>query len=353
MSFLTPTTSSSTRRVPGVGPPNAKIAIVGEAPGAIEDAQLRPFVGPAGRVLEDCLHAAGLIRGEIYLTNVVKVRPKNNEIKPFFDGKTFSAEGMEWVRELREELDALRPNIVVAAGGTALAALTGLTAITKFRGYVFETIGLDHVKKCLAMIHPAACLYNQGGGTKGGLASAGAKPFHYRYVITADLKKAKSLSDTPDLVRPERQLVYKFDSIGEVLEWLEYFAAQPLVCFDIEVTNYEVSCIGLSSDPSIAISVPVAHTWTETEECQLWRAIQKVLGNPMSVKVGQNLIFDTHFLFTRCGLEVRGPIQDTMIAHSIVYPELPKGLGFLGSVYCGAQEYWKDMVKWSNIKEES
>lgn len=354
MSFL-PTGDRPVRRVNGKGPRTAKIAIVGEAPGAYEDAKLEPFVGPAGTVLEQCMHSAGLIKSDVYLTNVVKVRPSKNDISPFFNGKTFSADGMNWVHELREELDDLQPNIIVACGKTALAAITGQTAITKLRGYLLETIELANVHKCLPCIHPAACLYNQGGGDFGGLATSSVKPYLYRYIITCDLRKAKELSTTPELVRPERQLVYNFANVSEVLEWLDYFAEQPLVCFDIEVLNYEVSCISFSSSPDIAASIPLAHTWSETDETQIWRGIQKILGNPKSVKTGQNLIFDNHFLLTRCGVEVRGPIQDTMIAHSIVYPELPKGLGFLGSLYCGSQEYWKDMVKWSepNIKEEA
>ena len=351
MTFLS--TTKPVRRVPGIGPRTAKIAIVGEAPGAYEDAQLKPFVGPAGGVLEQCLHAAGLIRSDVYLTNVVKERPTGNNIAPFFDGKTFSALGIAWVQELRSELDDLQPNIIVACGKTAMAAITGQTAITKFRGYILDTIGLEHVKKCIPCIHPAACLYNQGGGDKGGLSTSVAKPYLYRYVITSDLKKAKLESASAELVRPQRQLVYNYANVNEVLEWLTYFAEQPLVCFDIEVLNYEVSCISFSSSPEIAASIPIANSWSESDEAQIWRAIQTVLGNPTSVKVGQNLIFDSHFLLTRCGVEVRGPIQDTMVAHSIIFPELPKGLGFLGSVYCGAQAYWKDLIKWDNIKEES
>ena len=354
MAFLT-LQDKPTRIVPGVGPKGAKIAIVGEAPGAYEDAQLRPFVGPAGGVLEQCLHAAGLIRSDVYLTNVVKVRPKGNDIDPFFNGKTFSSEGIEWVNQLREELDEVRPNIVVACGKTAMAALTGQTAITKLRGYVLDTINMQHVKKCIPCIHPAACLYGRTGGDKGSLATSAVKPYLYRYVITCDLKKAKQLSGTPELVRPPRQLIYNYADVNEALEWLAYFAEQPLVSFDIEVMNYEVSCISFSSSPEIAASIPIAQSWNETDEAQIWRGIQAVLGNSKSVKVGQNLIFDNHFLLTRCGVEVRGEIQDTMIGHSIVYPELPKGLGFLGSVYCGSQAYWKDLIKWDspNIKEES
>ena len=85
----------------------------------------------------------------------------------------------------------------------------------------------------------------------------------------------------------------------------------------------------------------------------MWLGIAKVLETPDSVKVVQNGMFDIPFLLTNCGIQVRGPIHDTMVAHSILYPDLPKGLGFLGSIYCGAQKYWKDMVSFTNIKEEA
>jgi DNA polymerase I-like protein with 3'-5' exonuclease and polymerase domains len=167
------------------------------------------------------------------------------------------------------------------------------------------------------------------------------------------LRKAKQQSSSPELARPARQLVYNFANVNEVLEWLQYFAEQPLVCFDIEILNYELSCISFASTPEIAMSVPIANSWNEQDETQIWLAIQQVLGNSKSIKVGQNLSFDIHFLLTRCGVVVRGEIQDTMIGHSILFPELPKGLGFLGSIYCGSQEFWKDMIRFDNIKEES
>ncbi|MHB8413907.1 MAG: uracil-DNA glycosylase family protein [Acidiferrobacteraceae bacterium] len=341
------------RIIPGIGPQDARIAVVGEAPGAYEDAQMRPFVGPAGSVLEQCLHAAGIIRAECYLTNVVKVRPSKNDITPYFNGRTFSVQGIEWVQELRTELDHHECNVIVACGGTALAALTGLYQITKLRGYVFESIGLQAKRKVIPTIHPAAALYDRYGGVKGALASSEFKPYLYRHVIATDLKKARVESYTRELIRPDRQLVYNFTTISEVLEWLDFYEHEPVVCFDIEVLNYELACIGLSSTPTIACSIPLAGRWSEIEEMQIWRGLQRVLGNPSSVKVAQNGIFDIHFLLTRCGIEIRGPLHDTMVAHSIMYPELPKGLAFLGSVYCGAQTYWKDMIKFENIKDNS
>lgn len=328
------------RVVPGSGSASAKIAIVGEAPGSYEDMQLRPFVGPAGTVLEQCMHAAGLIRSEVYLTNVVKVRPRNNDIEPFFNSKrgVFTPEGVTWVNELREELNGHGCNVIVACGAVAQAALTGHSKVNKYRGYMFESIGLTDVRKVIPTIHPSAALRGM---------------YTYRHLIASDLKKARQECETRELVRPQRQLVYGFGSVNEVLEWLEYYEQAEILAFDIEVLNYEISCISLSSDPSIAISIPLADKWSDGEELQIYRALQKVLGNPRSIKIIQNSIFDIHFLLTRCGIEVAGPIHDTMIAHSCMYSELPKGLAFLVSIYGGAQAYYKDMVRFNNIKEES
>ena len=340
MTFLQLAQTADKRIIPGTGPLDAKIAIIGEAGGAYENAQLKPFVGPAGTVLEQCLHAAGLIRSECYITNVVKWQPKGNDISPYFDSAKgrFTTAGLECVATLQEELEQCGANVLVACGATSFAALTGQSRITKYRGYFFPSIGLSRERKVMPCIHPAASLRGM---------------YLYRHLIAADLKKAKLHADTPELKRPDRTLVYQFGTIGEVLEWLAYYEAQPRVCTDIEVTNYEVSCFGFSSDPSIAISVPLDERWSDMEEAQIWRAIQRIIGNESCTKVLQNGIFDIQFTSQRYGFVWRGPIEDTMIAHSIMYPELRKGLDFLGSLYCDTQEYWKDKVRFTNIKEES
>lgn len=338
MTFL-PATKPQ-RLIPGVGPRDAKIVIVGEAGGAYENIQLKPFVGPAGGVLEQCLHAAGLIRSDIYLTNVIKIHPPGNNIEPFFSSSkgSFTSAGLSWVEHLRDELNDLSPNVIVACGATAFAALAGQHRIMKYRGYIFPSIGLAMQRKILPMIHPAASLRGQ---------------YVLRHLIAADLKKAKVESESSELVRPQRQLIYEFGSVEEVLEWLDYFAQQSVVCFDIEVLNFELACISFASTPDVACSIPLTGRWTEQEELLIFRAIQRVLGNPNSIKIAQNGIFDIQFLLTKCGIEVRGPLRDTMIAHHIMYPELPKGLAFLISVYGGSQAYYKDMIKFDNIKGES
>src|SRR5712664_618108 len=336
-----PFIQAATRRtIPPRGPRTAKIAIIGEAGGAYENAQLKPFVGPAGTVLEQCCHAANIILSEVYLDNVVPWQPSKNDISPYYSSTkgTFSPDGVECVNALRERLNQVDANVVVACGATAFSALAGVKGILKYRGYVFQSIGLERVRKVIPIIHPAAALRGM---------------YLYRHLIAADLKKVRIESAFPELKRPERQLIYEYGNVEEALEWLAYFEKQPIVCFDTEVLNYELACLGLSSSPDIACSFPLGDRWSELDEVQIWRGFQRVLGNPDSVKIVQNAAFDINFLLTRCGIEVRGPIEDTMIAHHVMYPELQKGLGFLGSIYCGSQAYWKDMIKFENIKEES
>jgi len=343
-------TMNAPRKIRPEGNPNAKIAIVGDYTSAFDDNALKPFQGTGGQVLEQCLHLAGLIRGEVYLTHCIKSKPtKRSPPKGrdgpcpeyFLEGKgVFTPAGQAHVDSLREELNASAANVVVTCGRAAAQALAGVKALTARRGYVHESVGLDRVVKVIPTHHPGQAVRGM---------------FTYRHMITCDLRKAKVESAFPELSRPERHLVYEYANVEEALQWIQYFAEQvdkPL-SVDIEVINYEVSCINLSVDPKVGCVIPLADRWTLEEEILLWHALSKLLGNPHTTKVLQNAIFDVQFMLSRYGVYIRGPIHDTMIGHSCAYPELPKGLGFLGSIYCGAQEYWKDKVKFDDIKENS
>ncbi|KKK69376.1 hypothetical protein LCGC14_2934630, partial [marine sediment metagenome] len=92
--------------------------------------------------------------------------------------------------------------------------------------------------------------------------------------------------------------------------------------------------------------------WTLEEEVRIWNGIANIMGDESITKIGQNFIFDIHFLAYKMNIITRGPIIDTMMAHSILYPDFLKSLNFLGSVYT-KQPYWKDMVKFKDIKAES
>jgi DNA polymerase len=143
-----------TEAVPGEGPLRAKILLLGEAPGKDEDIAGRPFVGHAGGILDRALEAAGLPRNTLFITNVVKCRPPGNR-KP-------KPEEMEACRPyLLAQVTAVRPQVIVTLGSTALRGLIGPGhELKKSRG---RPLWFGKVP-VVATYHPAAVLYNRNLG---------------------------------------------------------------------------------------------------------------------------------------------------------------------------------------------
>ena len=135
--------------VPGEGDPNAEIMIVGEAPGKNEDEQGRPFVGRAGKLLDELLAEAGLERADVFITNVVKARPPGNR-DPRADEV---AHHMPW---LEAQLALIRPRLVVPLGRHALAHFSA-SKISEVHG----TEVTERGRALFPLYHPAAALYNQ------------------------------------------------------------------------------------------------------------------------------------------------------------------------------------------------
>jgi uracil-DNA glycosylase len=147
----------ATQTVFGKGPPNARAVFVGEAPGDQEDLQGAPFVGPAGEVFDRALVAAGLPRGDVYVTNAVKhfkfIRTPKRRIHQT-PGSVEIAACRPW---LESELAIIRPEMVVCLGGTAAKSLLGGDfRIMKQRGQIFE--GTGWAPKAMATLHPSAVL---------------------------------------------------------------------------------------------------------------------------------------------------------------------------------------------------
>jgi uracil-DNA glycosylase len=139
----------ATNLVPGEGSATASVMLVGEAPGAKEDATGRPFVGGAGKLLDTLLAEAGLERGDVFITNVVKARPPGNR-----DPKADEvAHHLPW---LEAQLDVIRPKLLVPLGRHALARFAPDVKITQTHGQVIERDG----RTLFPMFHPAAALRN-------------------------------------------------------------------------------------------------------------------------------------------------------------------------------------------------
>lgn len=141
--------SGRTQVVFGTGNPNASIMFVGEAPGFYEDKQGIPFVGAAGKLLNELLESAGLSRTDIYIANVIKCRPPDNRdplpdevdtCKPF----------------LFQQIELIKPKVVCTLGNFAMQTLLGKkVGIMKMRGQVFQVQDFF----VFPLLHPAAALH--------------------------------------------------------------------------------------------------------------------------------------------------------------------------------------------------
>ena len=136
--------------VPGEGQISAKIMFIGEAPGRSEDEKGKPFVGAAGRILDDLLKKAGIERSQVFITNIVKCRPPNNRVpeedeliacRPYLD----------------RQIALIKPKVICILGRTAYSSILGGSSITANRGKIVERSG----QKYFSTFHPAAVIYNK------------------------------------------------------------------------------------------------------------------------------------------------------------------------------------------------
>jgi DNA polymerase len=151
-----PLYKDATQVVFGVGSATARVMLIGEQPGDSEDLAGVPFVGPAGRLLDDALAAAGIPRDQTYVTNAVKHFKFTRRGKRRIHDKPTRYEIAACRPWLGAELEAIAPDIVVVLGATAAQALLGSAfRVTKERGQALDT---DLATYTFATVHPASVL---------------------------------------------------------------------------------------------------------------------------------------------------------------------------------------------------
>jgi len=146
---LCPLYKGTTNGVPGEGNPNAEIMFIGEGPGAKEDELGRPFVGAAGRLLEDLLKHVGLTRNDVFIANVVKHRPPGNR-------DPLPEELAVCWPYLQKQVEIIDPKIIVTLGRHSLGRFVPGKVISKVHGQPFRING----RIFFPMYHPAAALYS-------------------------------------------------------------------------------------------------------------------------------------------------------------------------------------------------
>jgi DNA polymerase len=154
--------SSRKNVVFGVGSIDAQIMFIGEAPGADEDEQGEPFVGRAGQLLTKIIQAMGLQRADVYIGNILKCRP-DTPGQTAGNRKPTADEMATCIPYLHEQIDLIRPKVIVALGATAVEGLLGKTiGITKLRGTWKTYRGTP----LMPTYHPAYLLRNQAMSEK-------------------------------------------------------------------------------------------------------------------------------------------------------------------------------------------
>jgi uracil-DNA glycosylase family protein len=171
----------ATQAVGGEGPPRARIMLVGEQPGDEEDLRGHPFVGPAGGMLNDAIEAAGLARGALYITNAVK----HFKWEPRGKRRLHKKPGVGEIKTcsvwLEREIDEIKPRVIVALGGTALRALTGVAAsIDSARREELRHLAGARI---IASYHPSAIVRAEG-----------ERATELRTILVSDLRRARELA---------------------------------------------------------------------------------------------------------------------------------------------------------------
>jgi uracil-DNA glycosylase len=325
-----------------------KIALVGEAYGETEERLKMPFVGNAGRVLTELLTEAGINRAECFITNVFNLRPAGNKIEALCgskkdvgklyplpmlkQGKYILQQYLPELDRLKQELEEVQPNLVIALGNTACWALLRNSGITSLRGTINPCVLVAGLK-VLPTFHPSS-LFHQPDN---------------RPVTVLDLIKAENESHFPE-IRYLPRLIHVAESIADC-EWIyQTLMSEGLsLVFDIETYGKQITCIGFTNSidkayviPFIDFRKPGCNYWpTLQEEVMAVKIVRKILMSPLR-KSGQNGLYDMSYLWFQYGIPVINYEDDSMLLHHALQPEAPKSLGFMGSIYT-SERAWKTM----------
>ena len=377
------------------GPRNARTVILGEAWGAGEERTRRPFSHESGKELWKMLGEAWpevapeeharvsdlhrydlawvgqregwLSEASLAFTNVLNFRPPGNKIPEVCCSKRELPAGYDlpairpalYLRpEFLPELDRLyselascKPNLVVAAGATACWALLRATNITQIRGAITQAELPDGtLLKVLPTYHPASLLYE-------GM-------WKWRVIILADLMKALREGRSAEISRPQRRVLYS-PTLDEVRQFVASVLASPpprLSC-DTETSLGMIDTISFATSAAEGFVCQLGphrfkrgqnfitvwperdgerrtSYWNFEEEREFWNLCFDLLESEIP-KVGQNFLYDIQYLL-KAGCRPKACTEDLMLLHHALYPELQKGLGFLGSIYTN-EPAWKLM----------
>lgn len=352
--------TDDTIHVPAQQPKSSpcKIAFLGEAPSSEELLEGKPLVGPAGKVFDAMLRTANLDRSEYWVGNVFDQKLPGNELANWCVNKNeanpeWDPEGSDawfipgdgvlrpeyrWhIGRLHDELAAVRPNVVVPMGDTALWAMTGHIGIGMQRGNLGLSNGWSEGIKLLPTYHPSYV----------------RKEWKMYSVVVADfMKAARAAEEGPGLIWPDKTVILA-PTLTEIIDYTDNeLMKSSLICPDIETGWGQMTCIGFAANPYSSICIPFIDLskpnksyWPSVDhEFLALMIVKKIMESPIP-KLGQNFAaYDAFWLLDRYGIKTMNLLHDTRLLHHALYPELPKSLSFMAGSYT-MQGAWK---KWGH-----
>jgi len=330
------------------GPRNAKIVIVGEAPGATEAATKVPFSGASGELLNRMLSGASLRRDDCFVTNIAHTRPPKNNFAWFLkgEGKKDLILGM---LQLKKDLDEIKPNVVLCLGSQALRVVAGKSGIDKWRGSILESALVPGLK-VIGTYHPAYII----------------RVWDYKAVADFDMLRVAKQAEFPDIRRPERELLldppaHIREAVVQEMEKAEWLAID-IECWQDDDGSWTLACVGFSDSPKRSMTIPIRNAGD-------LEIVRRLCGSPAR-KIFQNgNNFDIPVLEDN-GIETANFQWDTMIGHHTIYPEassgademsmlggrkrsaaLARGLAFQTSIYTEEPFYKDDGKLWKETQD--
>jgi len=276
------------------------------------------FRPPGNKITELCVNKKeALALDSSYALPAIE--PPGNYLRPEF---------LPELARLGQEITEINPNLIVACGAKATWALLGATNIGSIRGAITRS-ATGH--KLLPTYHPAGVM----------------RQWSWRPIVVADLMKAFREAKFPDIRRPSRQITYN-PTLTECQQFVQRLLAKPpaLMGCDTETAIGQVSMISFAPSRDEALIIPFmderkrSYWATAGEELAAWDCVGALLESPI-VKVWQNGVYDFQYLMPM-GFRLVNCLEDSMLLHHSIYPEMRKGLGFLGSIYT-REPSWKLM----------
>ena len=346
------------------GPHDAKIMIVGQSPSQTDLKFGLYFSGSTGILLKQMLKHSGIRYEDCYVTCVSEVYPIRGQFKYYYDEKPKRpSENLKHMQQVvRDKIDHMKPNVVIALGTEALKAITNKKSIEQWRGSILTYNGV----KIISTYNPQAVMKN----------------YNFHPIVEMDFVRALKESTCSEIEYDSHEVLTQ-PSLQQTLEWINVARSNSnRTAFDIETVGKHIRCISLAQwrygrpeaivipfiqFPSSRMAIPgekniiqigkplggsMSNYWTKDQELQILDSLARLLEDNDVQKVGHNSIsFDAPIIEEEFKICINNHTFDTMHAFHLLYSELPMGLKFISTIMTNFPNYWSEKVTNDDMSE--